>query len=447
MISRRFRNGGILEIGLATIVVLGWLVVLSQFLHNGYLPPPFPVDTLDEFMDWYNPAYWSYHRGTYYVEGLGGFQSVYPPITYIVIRIFSIPSCYSTDPFVGRDCDKVGIIFLSTTFVINIFLTLRAFRGLGLPRMISRGLALSLSLPMVFALDRGNIIILTYTFFVLGFGGLLRGSWAKSICIAMVISLKIYLITILAAPFLKRKWWSLERMVVSGMLVYLVTWAIYGSGGPVELVGNLSIYQNQYVNAGSPLFSSLSFAGSYLPLYKYATFDFPLTQFIGSRWIELVSIVPLVLIKGGQLCVGVTFLCALTRPKAIPTSRLIAQAVGFVLITTEIGGYSEVFMIFALFLERRRGVAIWVSLIAGYGLCFPVDHIAYLITHDIRSDYLSGKVVGYDLGISYGMFLRPGLNLIIQYALACASLRDLAGSLRGERARSPLPRLPQTQSP
>jgi hypothetical protein len=147
------------------------------------------------------------------------------------------------------------------------------------------------------------------------------------------------------------------------------------------------------------------------------------------------------LIHLGQLAVGVTFLCALRRRADIPLSRLVAQSIGFVMITTEVGGYSEVFMIFALFLETRRSLPILIATVAGYWLCIPIDHMAYRITHQIQSDYLSGRTIGYDLGVSYGAFIRPGINLIIQYALACASIIDVVRARKADArvSLSPLP--------
>jgi len=108
------------------------------------------------------------------------------------------------------------------------------------------------------------------------------------------------------------------------------------------------------------------------------------------------------------------------------------------MITTEIGGYSEVFMLFPLFLETRRSIPIWIAFVTGYLLCIPIDHMAYHVQSQSQSAYLSGRQVDYEMGVSYGMFIRPGLNIIIQYALAAASIVDV---IRAMHIRRSEPRL------
>jgi len=64
------------------------------FFINHYLPAPFVWDKNDTLMDFYNPLFWVVKDGFY-----TSFQSVYPPLNYFFLKIFS----FNIDPIYVLD--------------------------------------------------------------------------------------------------------------------------------------------------------------------------------------------------------------------------------------------------------------------------------------------------------------------------------------------------------
>ena len=400
------------------VILVGLMLDGLYLFHNGYLPPPFVYDTLDNLMDWYNTAYWANSSGAYDIWG-----AIYPPLSFVFLRIFSLHSCYYDGPFFGRDCDWLGKVVLITFFLLNIVVVFRVYRLKQRATALVRTLALCLGLPMVFALDRGNLILPCFTAFALAHGRLLKSARLRWLALALTVNFKPYLIATLVPLLLRRKWRALEGVAIVGLLVYLVTWAAFGSGSPVEVVANTLLVHQQAVEGGR-LFAGVFYGGSYSSLVAYMTTGLPLMNFVGSRIVEFIDWGPSLSIHIGQLAVGVSYLAAAFRPHAVTAARLTALSVALAMSTVEVGGYAQVFLLFLVFLEPWRGPTRIVALLAAYLLCVPLDYLIAGIAHQMQSSYLTGRTVGYDLGVSLGLFVRPGLILLIEYALATGTLLE-----------------------
>ena len=94
------RRAPIIEtlLALAVVASFGWTALV--FHRTGYLPQPFVFDTNDTFMDWFNTAYWAHHPGAYDI-----WQSIYPPLSFVFLKLVGLPGCYLDSPFYARDCD------------------------------------------------------------------------------------------------------------------------------------------------------------------------------------------------------------------------------------------------------------------------------------------------------------------------------------------------------
>ncbi|MDQ2859258.1 MAG: hypothetical protein M3T55_00715 [Pseudomonadota bacterium] len=414
---RRNRNLTIaIERGFLAVIAIGWIYTLFMFFRDGFLQPPFSYDTIDNFMDWYNTAYWANNPGAYDVWG-----TVYPPFAFVFLRLFSLKACYFDGPFAGRACDWLGVTTLLSFFVINAVIVYKCYRLKDKSTALVRAAALCCGLVLVFSVDRGNLIVPCFTCFALGHGRLLRSAKLRWLAIAMSINFKPYLISALAPLIIRRRWRWFEGAVVAVVLVYLASWAAFGAGSPAEVFGNIFAYQGE---GGNVPFAAMFYGSSYTSILALAR-SVPLTSFVGSHIVELLDPVPAILIRVGQLGVLASFLGAALRPNAVPTYRLTALAVALAMTTVEVGGYAESFLLFLVFLEPWKGPARIVALVSAYLLCVPMDHLAINLYRQIKPDYLSGRTIGYNFGVSVGMFIRPGLILVIQYALSFATLRDV----------------------
>ena len=95
-------------------ILAGITYHMTFLLLEGYLPAPFFYETYDTWMDWFNTAFWAREPGAYDV-----WRTIYPPITFVFLKIFGIDSCY-TGPVEARQCDWLGIAVMHGIFVMNI---------------------------------------------------------------------------------------------------------------------------------------------------------------------------------------------------------------------------------------------------------------------------------------------------------------------------------------
>jgi hypothetical protein len=420
-----------IEIGFLLMILLG--VTYSAFIlySEGYLPPPFVFDPTDTMMDWFNTAYWADNGRIYDV-----WDSIYPPVSFVFLRIFSIHACYVNDPFIGRNCDWLGRSTLLFFFVLNAFLTFKVFSVVDRRTALVRAAAMAVGLPMLYTLERGNLIIPCYTFFVLGQGRILRSARLKWAALALSINFKPYLLAALIPYLLRRRWRWFEGAGVACLLVYILSYAALGAGAPWEMLSSMVDYVN---HGGNSLFGAVYYGGSYASILNYLRRGIPLMRFIGSQPIETMETVLPILMRIGQVGAAAAFAIGAVRPNTVPIHRMAAMGIALVLASTEFGGYAEVFLLFLVFQEPWRGPWRIVALVSAYLLCIPADYALVPLAHQIEGSYLTGRAVDYDLTLTLGAFVRPALVLIILYALTIATVIDL---LRRPRVERPVPEYP-----
>ena len=181
----------ILEPILLLLIVIGLGDTASVFIRDGFFPPPASYDTMDNFMDWFNTSYWANNPGAYDVWG-----TIYPPLAFVFLKIFSLHACYYDGPFFGRSCDWLGTATLFGFYIANIMIVFKCYRLHERRTALARCAALCFGLPMLFAVDRGNLIVPCFTCFALGHGRLLRSARLRWLAVALSINFKPYLLAI-----------------------------------------------------------------------------------------------------------------------------------------------------------------------------------------------------------------------------------------------------------
>jgi hypothetical protein len=411
------------ELALALLVAGGmaWLVVF--FLVHRYLPPPFFYDTNDTFMDWYNTAYWVYSRSTYDVWG-----SIYPPISFVFLRILSIPACYVGGSFKGRDCDHIGVVVLCASLIINLVIAYIIYRKIDPRTAAPRALALGLGLPMLIAFERGNLILPCFTFFMLAHSRLLKSAWVRWLCLGVAVNFKPYLILTVIGSLLRRRWRRAEACAVSIVLIYLITFALFGHGSLLQILQNTFgfVYTPPAANI-----QGANYSPTYIDILKILKGPFPIMNFIGSRPVEIMESVAPAAMKLGEFGMLACFAGALWRPYAVRGSRLAALSLALLLTVSQPGGYALVFLFFLLFMEPMKGIGLTIVLISAYLLCVPWDTEVVHVLRELKYSYLGGQLVTYDAGVIVGAVVRPAILLVLEYALIAVTLSDV---LRGGSA-------------
>lgn len=413
------------EAFLMLLVIAGFGNTVLRFKIDGWMPPPFVWDVDDTFMDWFNTAYWAHHPGGYATWG-----AVYPPLSFVFLQLFGDGSCYTRDPFYGRECDTLGVVAILAFYVLAVVVAYRAFRRADRATSIVRAVTFGLSMPMLFLLERGNLIIPCMTCFVIAHSDLVHARWARLVAFAVTINFKPYLVLPVVAMVVKRRWRTVELAAVATLAVYFLTYAINGDGSPRQLVAN-TLYFAQFVSRY--VWEAAYYSSTYAPFVGFDSPRFPARDFVPTTLFEpFIAAIPIA-IHLGQAMAAVCLLGAWLQPEALPTRRITLLVMATFFITNSPGGYTMAFLMFLLFLEKWERPGPVIALIAGYLLCVPYDQSVGNFFTITQHSWLSGRPVTASFGITAGMFIRPGLVLILFWGIAADSLWLIARAHRRQR--------------
>lgn len=399
-------------LALAVVASVGWTA--WRFSLLGYLPQPFVFDTNDTFMDWFNTAYWANNPGTYDV-----WRSIYPPLSFVFLDAFSLPGCYLNSPFYARDCDWLGRSAILAFYLIDVGLVWLSFRRADPRTAPMRTIAFGLGLPLLFTLERGNLILAAFACFVLAHGPLGISPFWRRAAAAATINFKPYLLLPVLALAVKREWRALELAGIATILLYLVTLAIVGGGTPGELAANTA---NWVAFQTGQVWNEVHYSTSYAPLLLIRASQMPVLSFIPSRTIETVEFVVPIAIRATQCIALLALAGAWLQPRALSANRIATILLGAYLVTQSPGGYTQTFLLFLVLLEPWRRPGPIVAITCAYLLCLVADDVLSVVLEVPGTSWLGGQTVTASFGIALGHFVRPGLIILIVWALAIDSL-------------------------
>ena len=425
------------------MIVAAVVNVVHLLKTNGYLPQPFIWDTRDTFMDWYNTTYWAHNAGAY-----SNWGSVYPPLSFVFLRLFSNPACYHTEAPSARQCDVLGITSIISFYVVGMVLAYVVFRRRHKPTASIRAAALALSYPGLFALERGNLLIPCFVFFVLANGDLVRARWARALATAMTINFKPYLVLPVIGLAIKRQWRMFELTGLASVGLYLVTYGLFGAGSPGDIVANtrnwIEVTASSFIGE---IYQTTSFNG----FFGVLDHGFPILNFTDSQtlssWILRVKVLMLVT----QVVAALAILGAWLQPKALPLARVSLLLFVLFLTAQSPGGYIEIFVVFLVFLEPFERPGQIAAIVLAYLICLPYDYV-FAQMPNIRADsWLTGRAIVGHFGIAVGQFLRPAGLLLLLLSLSIDSIVEIVRAHRSTRPllqlRFPaLPKLARAQS-
>lgn len=410
----------------AIAVLIGGAYCVGHLLVEGYLPQPFFYQPFDVWMDWFNTAFWSHNPGAY-----DSWATLYPPVSFIVLRFLTAGRCYvANEGWYSRDCDWYGMITMHGWYVLNVYLIGRTFLKIDRRTALPRSFALAAGMPMLDGLERGNLIMIAFTCFLLAHGPLLRSARLRWLMAGLTINFKVYLIGSIFAYPVKRRWRWFEGTVLATVGVYLVTWGLLGAGTPIEIIENLTGWNAQLNSASSLL--DLWYATSFQPLIGLlngSIFQINLeigswpTEFFGNALPRAIAVTQLIIVAA----TGVAWL----RPEVVPTYRLVNLATCIALITTEGGGYTQALMIFLTFFEPwRSGFAVRFALVCCYILSIPGDIFLGPVLPQVNNGFLNTGPLFYSYWVTVGPFVRPAFVLMVPIALSCTTIAAVWRDIR-----------------
>ena len=405
------------EAMLALGVVASAIATVLFFREHGYLPQPFVFDTNDTFMDWFNTAYWANNWGSYDV-----WRSIYPPLSFVFLDLFSLPGCYLLSPFHARDCDWLGRATIYASYALNVVLLWLSFRRADPATAPMRTTAMALGLPLLFTLERGNLILVCFACFMLAHGPLLQSRLWRGFASAATINFKPYLVLPVLALAIRRDWRMLELAGIATVALYCLSLMLVGSGTPAEIVSNTA---NWVEFQSGQVWNEVNYSTSFAPFLNMREAQVPLLEFVPSRTIENIEFAVPLAIGATQTLALAALLAAWLQPAALPASRIAAILLGAYLVTQSPGGYAQLFLLFLVLLERYRGAGPVIAVSCAYLLCLVGDISLATILDLATESWLSGRPVSPEFGLTWGHFLRPALLILIVWALALDTIHQV----------------------
>lgn len=401
------------EWALAGLIVLVALRGVWFFATKGYLPEPFFYESGDTWMDWFNTAWWAHDKGIY-----DSWASIYPPISFVILRVLGMPHCYA-GPAAGpepRLCDWVGMGAIHVFYVIDVVLVSLSFMRIDRRTALPRSVAIALGMPLLYGLDRGNLILLALACVVLAFGPLVRGARWRWLALAVAINLKVYIVSALAAQLLRRRWRWTEGALLASAAVYLASFALLGIGTPGELVANIREFAAADSSAN---ILDVWYPATYIPMLKLLTGSaFPVIILLGSRVMDGGALLLPAIMHAGQAIILLGAAAAWRRPHVVPAHRATMLGLSMALISSEAGGYTPCLMLFFVLMERWEGRLRPAAIVLAYLLSVPGDLTFSNVLSMAQESFLVGHTVLVDRGIGLGMFLRPLVAILIPSLLA-----------------------------
>lgn len=407
------------------ILFAGLAQLIQTFNRVGYLPAPFVFDVGDTFMDWFNTAYWAHNPGAYSV-----WQTVYLPLSFIVTRMMGDPRCYSTAPYDARDCDVFGIGFILVMYVTCIVVSAVALRRRDPSTALMRTLAIAVGGPLLFSLERGNLIMLAYIVFVILYGDIIKSKLGIAAASAVLFNLKIYMLLPMVAFAVKRNWRTLELCLIFTVGLYLITLAIVGSGTPFEMTRNLQAWFN--LREGT-IWDEVLYSTTYKPYLLFDVRQYPVRDYVEAQWVDIASAFITYEVIFSR---GVAILCivgAWFYPAAVSSRRLVFFVLMQSFMGQNPGGYAITFIVFLVFMDQKKNFAVRLAIVCCYFVSIPYDVNITSIIEVERQSWLSGRMVQSLYALPMGALIRPGLLLIILWSFAIDSLVDLHRAVKRSR--------------
>jgi hypothetical protein len=246
-----------------------------------------------------------------------------------------------------------------------------------------------------------------------------------------MINFKPYLLATAAAFAIRREWRMLELAWFATIAIYLVSWACVGSGSLLEILENTT---NWVKVTGTDVVSEVFYTTSFNSLFGVIDRGFPIFDHVPSEQYEQFRSFAFSAMVAAQavavLALGANWL----QPKASSLHRLTLILLLLSLTSRSPGGYTEILVVFLVFLEPWQRPAQILAIVIAYLISIPYEWIVSYLPNINTASWITGEAVTGRFGIGVGQLLRPLGLLVILLAL---SLDTLGQAIRDHRLHRP----------
>lgn len=395
---------------IALLNTAGIIYYLFFLKANGYLPPPFFFDSSDTFMDLFNPMYWAFDDGRY-----TDWKSVYPPINFIVFKLLNILFLGSVqnDPEFMRQ-DSPLLIFgycLIYLFLPALMLKAKSWNVFSTSDKLLIYIIIIFSSPMLFAFERGNLIILCPI--LLSFA-LSNSHLSRCLSMAFLINFKPYFVLLAFIFFIRRSWKWLMMCVLFSGLICIESGLIIDNNFLFFITNTLdfsdsSIFSLREVMAMPSSISAFSYV-----LKNPDAESLVSTLFFGGVPISGTGIE---LLKWGAIMYS--FIALFLKASMARDAEIVLLLVAVITnLSNSVGGYSLIFYapMIPVLLNMRFKILYFV-LLASFAI--PLDFIPILGYYAGEGySFITDSYVRVNWTLGIGSVIRPIANIFLLIAIA-----------------------------
>jgi hypothetical protein len=418
-----FKKNHTLKHILYSILIVELICVVYSYIFfsaNHRLPQPFFYNAADTFMDFFNPSYWANFSQRY-----TDWASVYPPLIFLISKAISPSDCFFINDITNyRECSisSFYLIPISGIFgsIVCSIATVKSITGNKNTKLIILlAIAYFFSLPSLFALERGNYILLAFA--LLSLCIYLKNNLLRAFFLALAINIKPYLILISLAFFLKKQFIFLTYLITLTSLIYLVTAEILNDPNHYFILKNiLNFSSNSNVN----ILELLSLPTSIFTFFYLLSEAFPnfTNVFLALKSLLLA------------LCAIFSIVFISNNYKALSAERIcFFILIAFFIFSNSAGGYGLILLY--PFIPHAYNSNIIPNKFLLYALILtfiPLDFVFFTSPNHVLNylSFLGDNFVSFPATLSIGSFARP-LILFAFFITFCKSC-SISPQLRKE---------------
>jgi hypothetical protein len=363
-------------------------------------------------MDLFNPMYWALENGRYTDWG-----SVYPPLNFVILKLinFVFAGEWSGDPEFMRDNSPWVIVgFCLIYLAIPAFmLKTRHWREFSNAEKSPVYLAIILSTPMLFALERGNLVVFCPLLLAIV---LSRIGFSRCFSIALLINLKPYFVLLMFYYVVRKNWKALATCVALSGLFFAIPGLALDNHFFVFLKNIFNFSQDEGIFSLREVMSFPSSISAFSYVLKSQDGAMFASHFLNADTIAFVINI-IEIIKWSALTTSLAVL--IIRPRVMRDAEIFTLLI--VIITNLgvwVGGYTLIYYIALIpFLIKLR--ASWLYIVLLVLMAMPLDIVS--LAGDFigkQYSYLSGLQVDVQWTLGLGSVIRPVINIIFLMLLS-----------------------------
>jgi len=396
--------------------IAGFFYYIYFLKANGYLPSPFIYDKSNTFMDLFNVLYWAYDDGRYTDWG-----SVYPPLGFIILRFFNFVFAgagFGVPEFM-RDNSQFVIVGACLFYlaVPAMILSTKSWQKFPKIEKILIYFAIIFSSPMLFTLERGNLILIAPVLLALAISKI---GMARSLSIALLINIKPYFALLMIYYIARKNWKGFAACSVLSGLIFAISGLALDNHFLVFFTNLFNFSQETELFSLREVMALPSSISAFSYVLKHPDGAIFASGILSTAIISIVASL-IEAVKWSVLAISLAALFMRTR--------LMRDAEAFALLVVVIsnlgiwvGGYTYILYIALIpVVIKMRTKWLYIGLLSL--ILMPLD-IVPLLGDSIGTQYsyLSSKNIEIMWTIGLGSVIRPIANLLLLLLLSCEFL-------------------------